>query len=1757
MQNSSSKAIKGKSISFIINGVTYSRTTDSSGKATLSLPKLNPGTYSCQIKFAGDKVNSSSTKTINVVVNKWSTKLFANDLVCTYNDSVNLTAVLDNNYNKPLSLKSISFEINGTTYLSTTDSSGKAIMPLPNLNPGTYSCIIKFAGDNFSSTSTKTINVTVNKIPTSIYAYGLNITYGDEYKIFVKVKDNKGNILENKTVYLILNHAPRGVTDEEGKISVIAYPPGVWDCYYSFFGDDYYGPSSETVTYSVSVAIPSISLESGIYDDSNMTVSISSLHGETIYSSLDNGLSWNESLSNASYTLTEGNWTLKAYASLNGYNGTIVERNYFIGNLPPNVWANHESGIYMDSFNVELIVSDNNDDNPVIYYTCDGSLPNTNSSVYSDPIYISNSSNCTALKFFAIDKYGYGSDIVSAYYFFGNIVANLNNGKSFNNVQDAVDDNDTAVGDVIEICEGYSASFVLNKSINLKNMDYESFNQGLISLGYFYNCSNRVINFSSNNDSIIHCSFDNGLSWSSQENNICFNLIDGNWSVMYYSSLNGVNSSIHELNFLIDNTPPLVWANYGSSIYNESLYVNLSAFDYVDGNPVIYYTCDGSLPNTNSSIYSAPIYVSNSSNCTNLRFFAIDKTGHRSKFVSVYYFFGNIVANLNNGKLFNSVQDAVDDNDTAVGDVIEVSKDLDESLVLNKRVILRACDFKSVFWDSNDSAIVIKENGSVIEGFNFVSYSGIDLNGASDTIIINNNFSCSYCDIFNHNYFVGGNNSTILSFNNVIMDNSFVGFKELSSIYLNSFNSTFVGNYFNLTENSSALSLFSTYSLISDNKFYNCKYGLSIYGFNYTVSNNTFNNNFYGIYFIDLFNQTLVEDINGQYLTSLYSWSYGECGNDILSNSFLNNVYAVFTESGYGVKVNFNSIVNSSVHASKGILDAQNNWWGTNDESIVMSMGNFSEEYGGVLVIPYLVLSTHVSSYKISNGTVFGAKVCADLNKNHYIGDVFYKVDYNGNLQTCYYEGLDYYGSIYGLGSVPDGITVNFDNDSTASMVNGIAYGDVVLDSDDVVCISLDNFSSLLNIERNSIAHIIINSSALVHGSNSTFYHDLYLPLNDSVDWFSCVWRYKDIFESEIDLLVNGDVVKTFIVDSSFYRESLSNVSDIVLNVTALYNSFLYNQLSNGVSNVYALISLDYNLTDLDSVISKYLSHTWRNYTPELAKELFANHNTTVNEVLLNLIKNSYNLSEEDINFIANNHDNFKDDIFVSVKYLGDSIEKFNFNVGNISESFIWDGDYTVRCGLISYVNGAYAHEVGSDSSEYFDIWENTHLENGTVEWNYQNYYGYYAEAWYDGLMTFTFANTRVDNDILSYWLDQKNRTLDNGSLYYDYGFMKAAYGSFLEGLDVIYCNDLVADCAAGRFNVSWERTSPMVMSVRDDNARTVMSGESSFYFGRTAYGDLDAVRAFYFACSASFSPIEQYVGTALFPRISDNSSVTTGLGFILNNGGSIEIIQDGNFTLIREAGSNERVLVFDSSTGLLHDQMLEFYGAFCYSNQQTDWAYDLGRELLDNFDSIWGYLFGDGDFPDLSLSAGNLIKSANLFVGLGGMFVVEGAELTGTLTDLGALVGGLGMGSLASACLFVVPVLFASIAPVGEDDGFVDAYWSTNYPLNDSNLIPITDDVIQIKNNNGYNKDKYELYNHISKELGFFHWGYGVPSDGDGKNGSISKAILIIACISYVWGSYFYGQNVLEGLTSDRNITYIELKFNEKTNKTDVIIHY
>ena len=104
---------------------------------------------------------------------------------------------------------------------------------------------------------------------------------------------------------------------------------------------------------------------------------------------------------------------------------------------------------------------------------------------------------------------------------------------------------------------------------------------------------------------------------------------------------------------------------------------------------------------------------------------------------------------------------------------------------------------------------------------------------------------------------------------------------------------------------------------------------------------------------------------------------------------------------------------------------------------------------------------------------------------------------------------------------------------------------------------------------------------------------------------------------------------------------------------------------------------------------------------------------------------------------------------------------------------------------------------------------------------------------------------------------------------------------------------------------------------------------------------------------------------------------------------------------------------------------------------------------------------------PNLSLPVSNFLKSANLFLGFGSLFVVEGAELTGTLTGIGGLVGGLTMGGLVTACIIVLPVLFVSIEPVGgpnENEEISEFYESHNYDENS--------DINQIKSSKDWVKE-------------------------------------------------------------------------------------
>ena len=195
---------------------------------------------------------------------------------------------------------------------------------------------------------------------------------------------------------------------------------------------------------------------------------------------------------------------------------------------------------------------------------------------------------------------------------------------------------------------------------------------------------------------------------------------------------------------------------------------------------------------------------------------------------------------------------------------------------------------------------------------------------------------------------------------------------------------------------------------------------------------------------------------------------------------------------------------------------------------------------------------------------------------------------------------------------------------------------------------------------------------------------------------------------------------------------------------------------------------------------------------------------------------------------------------------------------------------------------------------------------------------------------------------------------------------MRAAYGTFLEALLVIYGHDVVADAAASEFNVSWVRTTPIVVSGIDDAYRSYITGEMDHRMGMDVVGDPENVRAFRYACSSAFSPIEYWVGAALFPvydvngtRIYDNSSflgsVTMGLGYLLLSGSPVEIFESNGYVFIRVVGDNNNILVIDPETGIVRDIRVDggVSGSYCYGDQQTELGGDFGQNLIDNRDML------------------------------------------------------------------------------------------------------------------------------------------------------------------------------------------------------------
>ena len=113
-------AAKGVKVKFVLNGKTYTRTTDSNGYASIKI-SLKVGKYTVTAQYGSFKVSNKITVKATIITK---------NKVVKKGKTIKFTAKLVNKNGKILKNKKITFKFKGKTYIVKTNKNGKAILKI-------------------------------------------------------------------------------------------------------------------------------------------------------------------------------------------------------------------------------------------------------------------------------------------------------------------------------------------------------------------------------------------------------------------------------------------------------------------------------------------------------------------------------------------------------------------------------------------------------------------------------------------------------------------------------------------------------------------------------------------------------------------------------------------------------------------------------------------------------------------------------------------------------------------------------------------------------------------------------------------------------------------------------------------------------------------------------------------------------------------------------------------------------------------------------------------------------------------------------------------------------------------------------------------------------------------------------------------------------------------------------------------------------------------------------------------------------------------------------------------------------------------------------------------------------------------------------------------------------------------------------------------------------------------------------------------
>ena len=229
-------ALNNTKVKIVVNGKTYTKTTDSKGVVSLDI-NLKPGTY--KVTATNPVTGYSLTTNFKIL-----STISAKNINKVYTDTRKFTATFYKSNGKVLANKYIKFKINGKTYKVKTNSKGVASLSVKNLKKGTHK-IISYNRDGL--TRTNTIKV-VTSAKTSLTANDYTFLSKDTKKIKVRLLNEFGYApLKGKVIKFTVNGKTyRANTNKYGyaTLKLPSLKNGVYTVKYSFAKYGYYKASS-------------------------------------------------------------------------------------------------------------------------------------------------------------------------------------------------------------------------------------------------------------------------------------------------------------------------------------------------------------------------------------------------------------------------------------------------------------------------------------------------------------------------------------------------------------------------------------------------------------------------------------------------------------------------------------------------------------------------------------------------------------------------------------------------------------------------------------------------------------------------------------------------------------------------------------------------------------------------------------------------------------------------------------------------------------------------------------------------------------------------------------------------------------------------------------------------------------------------------------------------------------------------------------------------------------------------------------------------------------------------------------------------------------------------------------------------------------------------------------------------------------------------------------------------------------------------